>query len=350
MPKNDETSRRQVIAGIAGAAVAAAFRPIAAAEKPTVGGLMIPKATFEDRSLNPLDLMKSLSNWGRWGKDDVLGTLNLITPKTRAAAFATLREGITVGCGFKYKVQVGRGTPQRFMMMMPRDMQPIAGPHAGEAAEQVLIGTHEGWGTHLDGLNHTYMDGKMYNGFSVDNLKTMEGAGAADLTHLGAGIVGRGVLLDATKLLGVKTLEPGYAVKPEHLEEMERRQGVKVREGDILFLRVGLDTRYLEGADMARSGCWHASCLPWFHKRGVAAIGGDHGDELFPSGFEWSEIPYPIHWVGIPAMGLWLIDWCDLEALAAKCAELKRYAFLMSIGTLRIPGTSASPVQPIAMF
>ena len=243
------------------------------------------------------------------------------------------------------------------MMMLPDDLKglnPPGGARSGEVAEQVLIGTHEHWGTHVDGLNHVYWDGKMYNGYPGSAVTALGGAATGDIAHLDAGIVSRGVLLDATKLLGVKSVDPGYAVKPEQLEEMEKRQGVKVREGDIIFLRTGWDTRYREaGAPIPYSAGfpgWHASCLPWFHKRGVAAIGNDSGQEPMPSGFEWSEIPYPIHTVGIISMGLWLIDWCNLEALAAKCAELKRFEFLMSIGTLRIPGTSGSPVQPIAMF
>src|SRR3954470_1941620 len=37
-----------------------------------------------------------LSNWGRWGKDDELGTLNLITPAKRRAALALVKEGVPV--------------------------------------------------------------------------------------------------------------------------------------------------------------------------------------------------------------------------------------------------------------
>ena len=37
-----------------------------------------------------------LSNWGRWGPDDQLGTLNLITPAKRKAALALVKEGVPV--------------------------------------------------------------------------------------------------------------------------------------------------------------------------------------------------------------------------------------------------------------
>ena len=39
---------------------------------------------------------KDLSNWGRWGKDDELGALNLITPAKRKQAAGLVKDGITV--------------------------------------------------------------------------------------------------------------------------------------------------------------------------------------------------------------------------------------------------------------
>jgi len=40
--------------------------------------------------------MQELSNWGRWGKDDQMGTVNLITPAKRKAAAALVKEGYSV--------------------------------------------------------------------------------------------------------------------------------------------------------------------------------------------------------------------------------------------------------------
>ena len=44
-----------------------------------------------------------LSNWGRWGADDQLGTLNHITPDVKTAAAALVRAGRSVSCASSAK-------------------------------------------------------------------------------------------------------------------------------------------------------------------------------------------------------------------------------------------------------
>src|SRR5260370_6515438 len=51
------------------------------------------------RNLSKADIdlwLKELSNWGRWGKDDQAGTINLITPAKRKQAAALVKEGVSV--------------------------------------------------------------------------------------------------------------------------------------------------------------------------------------------------------------------------------------------------------------
>jgi kynurenine formamidase len=93
---------------------------------------------------------------------------------------------------------------------------------------------------------------------------------------------------------------------------------------------------------------YHASCLPWFHERGVALVGSDAGNDVVPSGYP--RLPLPLHTVGITAMGLWLLDICDLEAVAATCRALGRWAFLLTVNPLRIAAGTGSPVNPVATF
>ena len=42
--------------------------------------------------------MRTLSNWGRWGAQDELGTINLITEAKRQAAARLVRDGVSVTC------------------------------------------------------------------------------------------------------------------------------------------------------------------------------------------------------------------------------------------------------------
>jgi kynurenine formamidase len=141
-------------------------------------------------------------------------------------------------------------------------------------------------------------------------------------------------------------------VFPEDLEETEGRQGVRVDEGDVLLLRTGYGRKVREKGpdDVARDGRagWHAACLPWLHERGVAMIACDTAQDAQPSGY--ANIRSPIHAVGIVAMGLWLLDNCDLEALADTCSASGRFEFMFTLAPLRWVGATGSPANPFATF
>ena len=137
---------------------------------------------------------------------------------------------------------------------------------------------------------------------------------------------------------------------PEDLEEAERRQGVRVRTGDAVLLRTGHGrARHENGAagGFTQAG-WHASCLPWLRAREVALIGADTPQDVQPSGYE--DVLMPVHAVSLVAMGLWLLDNCDLEVCATTAAELGQWDFHLAVAPVRFAGTSGSPVNPIATF
>ena len=63
--------------------------------------------------------MDTLSNWGRWGPDDELGTLNFITPEKRQRAAQLVRDGVTVTCSRPIVTDITADTtfqPMRFMV------------------------------------------------------------------------------------------------------------------------------------------------------------------------------------------------------------------------------------------
>jgi kynurenine formamidase len=145
-------------------------------------------------------------------------------------------------------------------------------------------------------------------------------------------------------------LEPGQGVFPDDLEEAERRQGVRVGSGDAVLLRTGYGrARHEAGAasGFTQAG-WHASCLPWLHDRQVALIGADTPQDVQPSGYD--DVLMSVHAVSLVAMGLWLLDNCDLEVCATTAVELGQWDFHLSVAPVRFAGTSGSPVNPIATF
>jgi kynurenine formamidase len=291
-----------------------------------------------------LGFHKTLSNWGRFGDRDQLGTLNLITPEKRAAAAARVRSGRTVSCG--------RPLPT---LPAPDNPRPVAHHMIGTAtegwgADYFAVAPHGMAVSHIDALCHVFHEERLYNGYPIERI-TAHGALELGIHELSPGIVSLGVLLDVPRARGIEFLEPGTPIVPEDLELAEAQSGVRVEEGDVLLVRTG------RWAYRERHGAWnagerlaglYASCLPWLHERGVAALGCDGVSDVFPSQVEG--VPMPIHTVAIVAMGLHLLDNLDLEAIASACAEEERWSFLVTIAPLVLFRGTASPVNPIAMF
>ncbi len=297
------------------------------------------------------------SNWGRWGPDDQFGTMNFLTPDARRTAAGLVRDGISVSCSRR----IPKGYEEDFTMpplhYMVNSGECFAGQETPPDSLQIstdFIGLefHGFAVTHLDALAHLFRDGQMYNGLSADRVTTSAGATVHAIDNLRDGIVGRGVLLDIPALRGVPWLDPSDGVHPEDLEAAEERAGIRVRAGDILLCRFGtVARRNAEGPSKAvftaRPGL-HAACLPWLHEREIAVLGSDSAQDLYPSGYQ--RLRAPMHQVGIVAMGLWLLDNCDLEPLAEACRRAGRWEFLLAMSPLRITNGTGSPVNPIAVF
>lgn len=305
-----------------------------------------------------LRYFETCSNWGRWGSDDELGTLNYITPAHRARAAGVVREGISVSCARLIPTlhnEEDFTTPPLHFMTASGDVwagKPTPPDTLQSAGDFIGIAFHGYAVTHVDSLCHVFRDGRMYNGRSADLVSTAAGATVLGVDTVREGIVGRGVLLDIPMIKGKTWLDHDEGVFPDDLEEAEARCGVTVGTGDILLCRFGtVARRNAEGPSrevfLRRPGL-HAACAPWLHDRQVAALGSDSAQDLYPSGY--SALRAPMHQVGIVAMGLCLIDNCDLEALSATCRRLERWDFLLSVGPLRIENGTGSPVNPIAVF
>ena len=298
------------------------------------------------------DFFTSLSNWGKWGAKDQLGALNYVTPEKRARAAGLVREGKTVSLSLPLATTPSpdNPTPVVHLMMQTGDLEEAQFP-LPYSADYFAIAPHGLATTHLDALCHVFYQGKMYNGYPAADV-TVHGAKNGAIDAIKEGIVARGALLDIPRAKGKSWLEPKEAIFPKDLEAAERAQGVQVEEGDILLVRTGRHARIraLGAWDSFREGLagLHASCLPWLHERRIAAMGADGASDLFPSGYE--EVVAPIHLVTIVAMGVHLIDNCDLEAVSEACAERSRWAFLLMIAPLVLHRGTASPVNPLAVF
>jgi kynurenine formamidase len=308
-----------------------------------------------------LTWFEQLSNWDRWGDDDRLGTLNHVTPAKRVSAAALVQQGLSVSCSWDIRTGQQPGATvenQRYMLSTGLGLTDegrknlLAGGRAGGAQEFIGMVFHGLDVTHLDSLAHIFWDGKMYGGASASLVSDRQGALKHDVLAVAQGVTTRGVLLDIARLRGVDVLAADDHVYPEDLEAAERAAGIHVEPGDVILMRTGeggvrLRERRDYNANKPRSG-YQAACLPWLHERGVSMLGSDVAQDPTPTGYR--TVNMPIHMVGIVAMGLWLIDNCDLEALAAACAQYRRAAFQFVLSPLRVVGGTGSPANPIAVF
>lgn len=312
-----------------------------------------------------LAYFEQLSNWGRWGEADRLGTLNHITPQKRRSAARLVEEGESISLAWEIDVHhqpehthapplrhfltTGEGLSEADRVLPPGIR---AGDRQGGALEWIGMMFHGFSVTHLDALGHIFWDRQMYNGVSSNKVSAVAGAVEHAVTEVRNGVMTRGVLVDAARSRGVDWLEPGESVTGAEVDSILKEQGVDLEPGDALLLRTGYGRRKLEqGPDdvtaRGRAG-WQASCLPLFHRESVSLIGADTAQDVIPSGYD--RVRIPIHSVGIVAMGLFLLDNCNLEELAAKCELAARWTFLLQFAPLRFVGATGSPVNPIAVF
>ena len=284
--------------------------------------------------------MSELSNWGRWGDDDQLGALNLITPEKRIAAAQLVRTGVSVSLAHNYSVDSSLGSPPPF----DQEISTLDTP--GEyVMERVSFSYHGNIHSHLDSLCHVLYEGKMYNGYSKDEIDA-EGCHQLAITDVKQGVLTRGILMDIPRLKGVDYLRPGTPVYVEDLEAWEQQAGIRVGPGDVIFVRTGRWSTP-EGAGQGSAGL-HASVAPWLKERDVAMVGGDYANDALPSGVESSFLP--IHQLTIVAMGVRLFDNLDLEALAEEAVRQNRWEFMLTAAPIPVEGGAGSPMNPIATF
>jgi kynurenine formamidase len=204
--------------------------------------------------------------------------------------------------------------------------------------------------THWDALGHGSYNGRLYNRFPVETIDAESGASRLGAEKLGA-IVGRGVLLDLPRALGVERLEGGHALTPGDLEAAEELGKLQVGEGDIVLLRTG-QMQHLHAGDKM-SYCISTAgpsmqTVKWFHARGVSAVATDNlSFEVYPG--EDDSVMFPVHMLHLVEMGMPQGQNFDLEALASDCADDGRYAFLLSATPEPIVGATGAPVTPVAI-
>jgi kynurenine formamidase len=308
------------------------------------------------------DARRKYRNWGRWGPDDVLGTLNYIDDAKRAAAAALARTGRAFSLAVEL-TRTGPGSGHRggnpVHTMLDSGAEPAAGvhgyPHGFSDADDVVFMPLRS-GTHWDGLGHVFDNALAWNGRHRAEVVTAAGDRVTGAERQAAGFVSRGVLLDVGRVVGGGSLPDGHPITDDQIRATIRAQGpsAQVARGDIVLIRTGQLARCRGIGDWAgytsgpAPGLSFAS-LAWLHGSEIAAVATDtFAVEVRPPEFD-APCVAPLHQIAIPNIGLFLGELFDLEALAADCAADGVYEFLLVAAGLPIVGGVGVPANPIAI-
>jgi len=296
--------------------------------------------------------MKELSNWGRWGADDELGAANLITPAKRKQALALAKEGLTVSLAHDVMQEKAADAPN----ILERVLGAVTAN--GTTDRYQYTGTYHGVAhSHLDAVDcHIMVEGKGYNGRSMDEINAAGGCPKGNINVLKDGIVTRAILFDASRLPGKAGpqgwLEPGTAIHREDLEALEKIERVKVAPGDVMLLYTGRWKRRAAlgpWPNAAGFAGYHADVAYFIKERGVSFIGGDGPNDVTPTGLPQG-IGTPLHRLALVAMGVSIFDNLDFERVAEQARRFNRYEFLFMAAPLRIDKGTGSPLNPLAIF
>ena len=307
----------------------------------------LPSAIYADEvtQIQFDEWMTTLSNWGRWGEDDERGALNLITPAKKIAAAKLVIAGKTVS--------MARTMP---LEKLPDDAKANRAPVIkGSAVNVYNINQEHGYFweryeveyhgsdmTHVDALCHVAYRGKVYNGANfLDSASKENGCESHNVLSMRDGVLTRGVLIDL----------PGKEVTPTDILAWEAKTGIRIESGDAVFLRTGRDLTAEESMpkdanNVANSGGYHPSLIPFIKERDIALLGSDSYQEVGSQ----QAVAMPIHFFALVGLGVHLLDNLYLETLAETAQQQNSWEFMFVMAPHTMPNGSGAAVNPIAVF
>ena len=302
------------------------------------------------------ELAAEVSNWGRWGESDEIGTLNLIDDAAVMRGIAAARRGVRIPLAIRLDAngpQLGT-IPGRINPL--HTMVAINANYTGGDADSVcwsddIITMGLQSCTHWDGLAHVSYGGSIYNGFPASSVTADQGATKCGIQRV-RHIVGRAVLLDVARALGLAMLSPGHRISEADFDAAVALAGVAIEPGDVVLVRTGQMTHFKrrdrEAYLLGDQPGLTTHTIRWLHRHDIAAVAIDTlVMEVFPC--EDPAVLFPVHMIQIRDMGLTQGQNFDLEALATHCATDGVYEMLLVANPEPVTGGTGAPVNPVAI-
>jgi kynurenine formamidase len=291
-----------------------------------------------------------------WGPDDEIGRLNLMTPASQQAVLSRISGGASYDLSVEYFIGMpswqAAGDPHYRIWMThtphgtviddPLKLGPAMNQHVSYTGAAVSMYTH--MGTHIDALNHFGLNGEIWNGFKASEYLGDRGwkvAGAENIPP----IIARGVLIDVAAAKGLDMLPDGYRISRDDLQQALKKQRTELHNGDVVLIRTGRMQQYEDSSAYMRNppGLGMAAARFLVEEGGAMIVGADNlSFEAFPSEDEHNYVP--VHSYLLAQQGTPILELVYLEELSSN----KLYEFAFIAGSLKLRGSDAAPVRPIA--
>ena len=301
------------------------------------------------------------TNWGKWGADDEVGALNYLTADEVMRGVRHIQKGEVftlqrlIGDPKGDPVWPGRTPAERTQILDESNWDSDGAPqfpgglhYADDKINAFLQGS-----TQYDALGHLWYDGKIWNGY--DARTTVGGLSKASVVPIAErGVVGRGILLDIARWRGKNTLDKGETFTHEDLMACAEAQGTKIEKRDILILRTNFLQLFHDQGDAFYEGfnepglVYSPELVQWFQDMEIPNLATDTiANEVTydPN----NGVALPLHCALMRNLGVTLTEICDLEKLAANCAEDGQYTFFYAAAPLKVSLAAGSPVNPMVI-
>jgi kynurenine formamidase len=290
----------------------------------------------------------SAQDWtkSKWGPTDEIGAANYMTPELVVKAASLVKTGKTYALGIPVDTTTPAYPPRTFKLTVVQPGQagsPGIGPNKATYNDDI-IDTWVGIGSQLDGLGHLGVEHVYYNGNKLADFADPNGLKKLGIEKVPP-IVTRGVLLDMAAYYNTDIVKEGTAFNTKEIDEVAKKQGVEIRQGDVVIFHTGWlgligkdDKRYSAGEPGL--GVEGAKYLTG---KGVVAIGADTwAVETIP--FESKNV-FEVHQILLAMNGTYILENMDTAALARD----KGYEFLFVLGQPRWRGGVQSMINPVAI-
>jgi kynurenine formamidase len=284
----------------------------------------------------------------KFGPADELGSANYLTPALALEAAKLVKTGKTYSLGITVNTSTPAYPPRTCSIYIVQPGQQGSADGLGPTKTTYnddILNCWTGIGTQLDGLGHIGVGNTYYNGNKWQDFANISG-----LKKLGADkvppFVTRGVLLDMAAFYGVDVVKEGTAFNKAEIEGAARKQGVEIRQGDVVIFHTGWLS--LIDKDPKRFG----SVEPGLGREGarylvsknVVAVGADTwGLEAIP--FEKDAGVFEVHQILLPMSGTYILE----NLNTAELVKDKAWEFMFVLGQNKYEGSVQSMINPVAI-